>query len=420
VMPEQPFVPAGVVEDGWLAAETVRLLDFAAGSRDPHGGFGRQDRQGELAPGGRVQLWVTGRMTHVFALGELLGHPGCGELVEHGLAGLRGRLADVRFGGWYAEVDVSRVLDDRKLFYQHCFVLLGAASAFVAGHTDAADLLAEACEITERWFWDGAAAMVRESWNREFTEPEPYRGANAAMHGVEAFLAVADATGETVWRERALLMTAFLIDGVARRGVKDGHWRIVEHFDPGWSPLPDYHRERPADPFRPYGATVGHTLEWSRLCLHLRAALGASAPDWLLEHSRALFASAVTDGWAVDGADGFVYTTDWDGTPVVHERMHWVVAEAIAAATVLAAVTGDECYVRWQRMWWDYVRRHVVDTVHGSWHHELDCYNRPSATVWADKADAYHAVQATLISRLPVRGSLAVALRETMRGAGST
>ena len=40
-------------------------------------------------------------------------------------------------------------------------------------------------------------------------------------------------------------------------------------------------------------------------------------------------------GWAADGSDGFVYTTDWEGRPVVQERMHWVLTEAIATSTVL-------------------------------------------------------------------------------------
>ena len=72
-------------------------------------------------------------------------------------------------------------------------------------------------------------------------------------------------------------------------------------------------RDRPDDQFQPYGATVGHGLEWSRLLLHLEASL-ADPPDWLLPAAEALFDRAVADGWAVDGADGFVYTTDWDGT----------------------------------------------------------------------------------------------------------
>ena len=33
-----------------------------------------------------------------------------------------------------------------------------------------------------------------------------------------------------------------------------------------------------------------------------------------------LFEASVNEGWTVDGADGFVYTVDWEGRPVVRER----------------------------------------------------------------------------------------------------
>jgi mannose/cellobiose epimerase-like protein (N-acyl-D-glucosamine 2-epimerase family) len=414
------------LDERWLAEETARLLRFAEGARDPAGGYGRQLLHGGLlgadADGGTCELWVTGRMTHVFALGEMLGHPGAGQLVEHGLDGLRGRLHDDEHGGWFAAVGgpglhPDQPSDDRKPFYQHCFVMLGAASALVAGHADARALLHEALEVTDRWFWDEPAGMPRESWDRGWTQTEPYRGVNATMHGVEAFLAVYDATGDTTWRDRALRMTRRVVHGFARlgaggdgiRGGAGTAWRIPEHFDPDWNPLPDHNRDHPADPFRPYGATVGHALEWSRLCLHLRAALGEQAPAWLLADAVALFEVAVSDGWSRDGGTGFVYTVDWDGTPVVHERMSWVAAEAVAAATVLYQATRESRYLERQRSWWDWIRSHLVD-LDGAWHPELGRDGLPSATVWTDQPEVYHAVQATLFPRVPLRPSIAAAV----------
>ena len=112
--------------------------------------------------------------------------------------------------------------------------------------------------------------------------------------------------GTTGGVQRALRTTEALIHGFARRHG----WRLPEHYDEDWQPLPEYNSDDRAHAFRPYGVTPGHLLEWSRLCLHLRAALAEAAPDWLLTDARALFDTAVRDGWAVDGADGFVYTID--------------------------------------------------------------------------------------------------------------
>ena len=72
--------------------------------------------------------------------------------------------------------------------------------------------------------------------------------------------------------------------------------------------------------------------------------------------------------------------------------------------------TGDVTIAAPYQAWWDYVADHVIDREHGSWRHELDAQNAPSATVWAGKADLYHAVQATLVPRLPLAPSLAAAL----------
>ncbi|RMS43706.1 N-acylglucosamine 2-epimerase super protein, partial [Pseudomonas amygdali pv. photiniae] len=47
---------------------------------------------------------------------------------------------------------------------------------------------------------------------------------------------------------------------------------------------------------------------------------------------------------------------------------------------------------------------------HGSWHHELNQRNEPSADIWPGKPDLYHAYQATLLPVLPLAPSLASAL----------
>ena len=200
---------------------------------------------------------------------------------------------------------------------------------------------------------------------------------------------------------RAALGGERLIDREARaRG-----WRVAEHFSAGWQPLPDYNADRPNDRFRPFGHTPGHALEWARLLLGLRAAL-PDPPDWLLEAPPALFDRALADGWD----DGFVYTTDGDGTPVVRERMHWVVAEAIGAAATLHAVTGDARYADAETTFWAFAEAHLIDREHGGWRHELDAANRPAATTWSGRPDTYHAFQAALIPELGVASSLAGAL----------
>ena len=224
-----------------LAAECRRVLRFAAGSRRPEGGFGWLDGSGRLDPTRPVETYGNGRMTHVFALGHLLGEPGNDRLVEHGVAALAGLLHDREHGGWYGAVHPT---DPVKAAYAHAFVVLGASSATVAGAPGGEDLLHSALSIVDRHFWREDEGMVAEEWDRDWRTLDPYRGANANMHSVEAFLAAADVTGDEHWRERALRITERLVRDVAR----GADWLLPEHFDASWSPRRDYNRDEPRTP----------------------------------------------------------------------------------------------------------------------------------------------------------------------------
>ncbi|WP_026421699.1 AGE family epimerase/isomerase [Actinokineospora inagensis] len=385
----------------WLTAQRRALVAFAAGAADPAGGFGWLDSAGERMPDKPVATWITARMTHVFALEDGLGDPGAAALVDHGVTALLGPLRDADNGGWFASV-----VDPTKSAYEHAFVLLAACSAQAAGRPKAEQLLTEALHIVETRFWDSEIGLPFESWDPAWTVTEPYRGANSTMHFLEAFLAAGDVTGDKVWHERAL--------GLAERIVhvtSAAHgWRVPEHFGADWTPDLGYHREDPRHPFRPFGSTIGHWLEWARLLLHLEAALGADAPGWLLPDARALFDSAVRRGWGVDGRLGFVYTIDWDDLPVVRERMHWVIAEAVLAAAALRARTGEEPYADWYAAFWAYAREHHIDPA-GGWRHELSPDGVPTDGVWVGKPDTYHAYQATLFPVLPLSPAAALAVR---------
>jgi mannose/cellobiose epimerase-like protein (N-acyl-D-glucosamine 2-epimerase family) len=396
----------------WLEAEGDRLLRFGAGSRHPAGGFGWLAVDGLPDLDRPLQLWVTARMTHVYSLAHLMGRPEGTALADHGVRALTGRFRDARHGGWYAAVDGSGPGGTDKTAYEHAFVVLAASSATAAGRPGAQGLLEEALEVLLGRFWDDEAGMVVEQWDEAFERLDGYRGVNANMHTTEALLSAADVTGDRSLRDRALRILTRVLHELAA-----GHeWRIPEHFDSDWNPVLDYNADAPAHPFRPFGATVGHWLEWARLAVHAHAALGDEAPGWLLDDARGLFAAAVREGWAVDGADGFVYTVDWQGRPVVRERMHWVAAEATAAAAALHAATGSEDYARWYETWWSYIATAFLDDRLGSWHHELSAENRPSGTVWSGKPDTYHAFQATLVPRLPLTPMLAPALRDGLLG----
>lgn len=389
--------------------EAQELLDF--GRRFPHplGGAAWLDDDGSPDLELPVYAYATARMAHVYCAGHLLGDRDAGVLADVALAGLSGRLRDDEHGGWFTYVDRDGRSPDEKSCYAHAFVVLGAASGVVAGRIGGPALLAEALDTWNGRFYDDEFGMYVDEWDASFHHLSPYRGLNANMHSVEALLAAADATSDRQWLARAL----GIAERVATELGPDHGWRLPEHFTPRWAPMLEHNEDRPDDPFRPYGATVGHGLEWSRLLLHLEASLGAEAPQWLAPAALGLFDRAVEDGWAVDGADGFVYTTDWHGSPVVRDRMHWVLAEGLAAAAVLQQRWPDRTYDDLAATWWSYAQAYVIDGTRGSWHHQLDQENRPVSTIWPGKPDLYHAFQAMLIPDLPLAPTMMRALADS-------
>jgi mannose/cellobiose epimerase-like protein (N-acyl-D-glucosamine 2-epimerase family) len=417
-----------------------RLLDFAERSRLPGGGFGYLRDDGSVDAARGQETWIVARMTHVFGLAHLLGRPGAADLARHGVAALTdGPLHDALHGGWRSSTG-----DDTKAAYVHAFVVLAGSTATTAGIGGGQALLDEALTVWQTRFWDDDAGLAVEEWDRAWTRCADYRGINANMHGVEATLAAADAVDDPATADRlrhqALRSTERVVHGWAR----DRDWRLPEHFTHRWTPLPDYNRDEPAHPFRPFGVTVGHQFEWARLCLHLRAALqghthafgpdgaalqghkhvlghshgaalrgrgGQVGPDWLVDDARALFDAAATRGWAADGHDGFPYTLDWDDRPVVGARMHWVLCEAVAAASVLAEGTGEPRYRDLATGWRAHGEARFADPSTGSWHHELTPDGAVATGTWSGQPDAYHLAQMLLLDGRPVRGSLAAALR---------
>lgn len=182
--------------------------------------------------------------------------------------------------------------------------------------------------------------------------------------------------------------------------AKSNNWRIPEHFHSDWSLDLECNREKPDDQFKPYGATPGHGIEWARLITQWATSTypsdsAAAAP--YIEAAEHLFNRAVEDAWNADGAPGIVYTTDWAGKPVVHDRMHWTLAEGINTASTLARVTGKESYAKWYATFLEYADSTVMDHVNGSWFHQLDRTNQPIGTVWPGKSDLYHATQSMMI-----------------------
>lgn len=352
------------------------------------------------------ETWITCRMAHVYSIGSILGHEGSEGLIDQALKGLTGELHDVTNGGWYPGITADGKIIPNKQCYAHAFVILAASSATLAGRPGAEELLKKALELYDKRFWNDEEGLACDTWNTEFTVCDSYRGLNANMHTVEAFLAVADVTGNELYRERA----GRIIDHVIT-WAKNNSWRIPEHFTSDWIADLECNKDRPADQFKPYGATPGHGIEWARLITQWATSTyeDKTQAKAYIDAAEELFNRAIEDAWNADGAPGIVYTTDWDGKPVVHDRMHWTLAEAINTSAVLYRVTNNSKYADNYSEFMQYLDEKVLDHENGSWFHQLDRENNVIGTVWPGKSDIYHALQSTLIPYCDISVSVAVA-----------
>ena len=395
----------------FLKENAEALLTFGKKFPSPQGSAWYLDENGEPEKNWPRQTWITCRMIHSYSLGAALGYPGSEALIDAGLKGLKDDLKDREHGGWFIGIRADGTPLPGKQCYSHAFVILAGTSAYLAGRPGAEELLTEALEVYDKYFWDEEEGLARDNWDTAFSACSDYRGVNSNMHSTEAFLAAADVLGDEKYRIRAGRIIAHVI-----AWAKENDWRIPEHFSKDWQPDLQFNKEKPDDPFKPYGATPGHGIEWARLITQWAvSSLGAENPAALLfiDAAENLYERAVKDGWTVDSGPGFCYTTDWEGKPIVHDRMHWTLAEAINTSAVLYRVTGNSQYKADYALYMDYLDHWVLDHEKGSWFHQQDERGKVLDTVWPGKPDIYHALQAMVIPYNEKVGvSAAKALRE--------
>lgn len=382
----------------WLSTQAQDLLTFFKASLNPAGGFYVLGYDGRPLSQTTQELHTTTRLVHSYALGHLAGATACEDLIDQGMAYLWNTHRDQTYGGYLWAVNQSAPVDDRKLAYGHVFVLLAGASAKQAGHPDADRLIADVSAILDQHFWEEPQGLFADEFNRDWTPFSTYRGMNANMHGVEALLSAFEATGYTLYLERAGKILSYFLEDIA----PSYDLRLPEHYTANWQVDTTYS----GNPmFRPSGTTPGHSFEMARLSLQ-HWDLTGRPDDGSAQNARALVYRALTDAWDTKNG-GFVYTLDFDGTPAIQSRFWWPLCEAIGVLATLikiSPVAEDEI---WYRRLWVCAQAHFIDPKNKGWFPEIDAVGQPDQTQFKGKPDIYHALQATMFPLVPSISDLA-------------
>ena len=389
--------------ENYLHNEALSLLKFAEGSKVETGGFGYLDSDGRVDPSKPLEAWINCRMTQVFGLAELTGIASGRSQVEHGVNGLLDLFYDREHDGFFNAVDRNGApINTEKLAYDQMFVLLAASTAVKVGVPRASELFEKIDRLIDDKFWDQNYRMMHNNWNQDFSVLDTYHGINSNMHAVEALVAAYEVTLDDKYRTRAFEICERAVNHFA----KDLDWLLPEHFDEAWNVDAEYNKDHPADPFKPYGVTIGHLFEWARLALQLKLIAPAGLDlAWIDQGAAGLYEVAKKFGWSADGSDGFIYTMDWQKRPVVTARMHWVAAEAVMSAYTLWHFTKKSEFMADYNAWWSYIDSYVIDKEAGSWRHELDSDQKVVTATWPGKPDIYHAFNACLLGMYEMTAS---------------
>ena len=385
----------------WLRDQAEALFAyFETRAINPDGGFYELTPEGAPMPTDNPVRGIhgTARMVHCYAIGSLLGRPGSDPIVDHGMNYLWNVHRDAERGGYFWAVDNNGAADNgRKQGYGHAFALLAASSAKLVGHPLADRMIEDVTDIINTRFWQEQHGAIAEEFNADWTPISSYQGQNSNMHMTEALMAAFEATGERDYLDKA----ERIADLIIRRRAGENGWRVAEHFDANWTVDKDYAGDQM---FRPPGTTPGHWLEWSRLTLQLWV-LGGKKHDWMPEAALALFETSIALGWDKQFG-GFFYNLDWSDTPDMRDKLWWPSCEGAGAARFLIAHRPSDFHETWYRRIWDTISRHHLDRQHGGWFEQLSEDMQPSRTLFAGKADIYHALQACLIPLYPAEGSI--------------
>ena len=319
---------------------------------------------------------------------ELSGEDKFKQRAEHALNFVETAFFDAAQDGYHWTIDwqdgKSTPTDSTRHMYGLAFIMLAAARALQIGIAGAQALLDKAFAMAERRFYDPRYGLYADDATPDWTL-SGYRGQNANMHSCEALISAYAATKDARYLERA----ETLARNITQRQAALCGGCIWEHYRADWTPDLEYNRHDSSNIFRPWGFQPGHFTEWAKLLCQLDA---YSPADWHLSRARELFDRALATAWDAKNG-GIHYGFGLDERICDAAKYHWVQAESLAAAAILALRTGDASYWDWYARIWEYCWQHFVDHQQGAWFRILtaDNFNLTREKSPAGKVDYHNA-----------------------------
>ncbi len=273
---------------------------------------------------------------------------------------------DKKNGGVYWETDCDgAVVVNKKQVYAEAFTIYAYAEYFLAfGDQSALDFAMELFNKLETICLDkkngGYFEAFSETWDKlddvrlsdkDLNEP---KGMNTNLHVLEAYTTLYEATKDArvgkALKDEILLYLNTIVD-------KNNHVTIF--FSEDWQP-------------KTTEISYGHDIESTWLIWEAAEQLNDKA---LLNEIRPKIL-AMVDTFIAEGFDTETNSTWYEYFPKTgkrdSDRHWWVQIEAVEGLANAYDMTGDKKYRDLALKQWDYIRKNVIDRVHGEWFWRID------------------------------------------------
>ena len=304
---------------------------------------------------------LNARILWTFSRAYRLYHDDASEdLAKRAYEYLAEHFVDPQAGGVYWTVDYSgKPADKKKRVYAQAFALYGLTEFFAAtGFRAALDLAFELFYLLESYCRDREYDGYFETFERDWTlagdqrlsevDQDDKKSMNAHLHVLEAYAALAEATGNAQVKERLrAVIEIFLTRIIHARG---SHLQMF--FDEKWQSKSDH-------------VSFGHDIEASWLLCEAAAVLEDADLSTRVKTAALKLAQAVYEK-ALDVDGSVLYEADTSG--IIDDDKHWwTQTEAVVGFVNAYQLSGQEGFLNAALRVWQFINRHIVDKEHGEW-----------------------------------------------------
>ncbi len=303
-------------------------------------------------------------------------------ITTHGIAFLRDKMWDPRWGGFYDMVtrEGEPVLEDGRIIkkaYGNSFAVYALAEcARVTGDTAALRMAQETFRWLEAHSYDPLHGGYFQFIDSEGTPLEKgWRGAppkdqNSSIHLLEAFTTLYEVWPDPTVRKRLEELLHLVRDVITTpRGY------MVLFFQRDWTPVSfvKSSAEVRAQNYEFDHVSFGHDVETAYLMLEASSALGLKNDTTTIRVARKMVDHALAYGWDPERGgifDGGTYSEGDDRPSITRSTKEWwCQTEALNSFQLMSELFPGEAslYVGKFCEQWDYCRKYLIDFKHGGW-----------------------------------------------------